>query len=65
MQIHSSNRACVAVYPSCVQNKILWFWPNSDQNPKDILSKEKPPFIQEIDDPSFTDRMITRDIPYG
>lgn len=63
--IHTSTRACVAVYPSCVQNKILWFWPNSDQKYKDILSKEKPPYIPEIDDPSFTDRMITRDVPYG
>nr|XP_027061263.1 protochlorophyllide-dependent translocon component 52, chloroplastic-like [Coffea arabica] len=76
LQIHSSStprwssdpyssKACVAAYPSCVQNGILWFWPNADSQYKDIFSKEKPPYIPEIDDPSFTSRMITRDIPYG
>lgn len=65
MQIHTSPRACVAVYPSCVQNKVLWFWPNSDHEYKDILSKKKPPYIPEIDDPSFTGGMITRDLQYG
>ncbi|RAL39943.1 hypothetical protein DM860_008083 [Cuscuta australis] len=28
--VHTSKRACVAVYPNCVQNGILWFWPNTD-----------------------------------
>ncbi|XP_027158550.1 protochlorophyllide-dependent translocon component 52, chloroplastic-like [Coffea eugenioides] len=63
--IHTSSKACVAAYPSCVQNGILWFWPNADNRYKDIFSKEKPPYIPEIDDPSFTSRMITRDIQYG
>ncbi|XP_027160557.1 protochlorophyllide-dependent translocon component 52, chloroplastic-like [Coffea eugenioides] len=63
--IHISSKACVAAYPSCVQNGILWFWPNADSQYKDIFSKEKPPYIPEIDDPSFTNRMLTRDIPYG
>ncbi|CDP17573.1 unnamed protein product [Coffea canephora] len=63
--IHTSSKACVAAYPSCVLNGILWFWPNADSQYKDIFSKEKPPYIPEIDDPSFTSRMITRDIPYG
>ena len=65
VQIHTSSKACVAAYPSCVQNGILWFWLNADSQYKDIFSKEKPPYIPEIDDPSFTSRMITRDIPYG
>lgn len=63
--IHTSSKACVAVYPSCVQNKVLWFWPNADPKYKDIFSREKPPYIPEIDDPSFVGTMITRDIPYG
>ncbi|XP_071927653.1 flavonoid 8-hydroxylase 1, chloroplastic-like [Coffea arabica] len=63
--IHTSSKACVAAYPSCVLNGILWFWPNADSQYKDIFSKEKPPYSPEIDDPSFTSRMITRDIPYG
>ncbi|GAA0156980.1 oxygenase [Lithospermum erythrorhizon] len=63
--IHTSKRACVAAYPSCVQNSILWFWPNTDPQYKDILSKKKPPYIPEIDDPSYTKAMICRDIPYG
>nr|XP_027062171.1 protochlorophyllide-dependent translocon component 52, chloroplastic-like [Coffea arabica]XP_027062247.1 protochlorophyllide-dependent translocon component 52, chloroplastic-like [Coffea arabica] len=65
VQIHTSSKACVAAYPSCVLNGILWFWPNADSQYKDIFSKEKPPYSPEIDDPSFTSRMITRDIPYG
>ncbi|CAK9328116.1 unnamed protein product [Citrullus colocynthis] len=32
--VHTSKRACVAVYPSIVQNDMLWFWPNSD--PQDL-----------------------------
>ncbi|XP_068637400.1 protochlorophyllide-dependent translocon component 52, chloroplastic [Aristolochia californica] len=63
--VHTSKRACVAVYPSCEQNKIVWFWPNSDPQFKDILSKKKPPSIDEIDDPSYTSIFGIRDIPYG
>ncbi|KAK6141826.1 hypothetical protein DH2020_024432 [Rehmannia glutinosa] len=63
--VHTSKKACVAVYPSCVQNGILWFWPNSDPQYKDIFSKKKPHNIPELDDPSYTNQMICRDIPYG
>lgn len=63
--VHTSNRACVAVYPSCVQNGILWFWPNSDPQYKEIHLKKKPHYIPELDDPSFTNSMMTRDIAYG
>ncbi|KAI3450898.1 hypothetical protein Pfo_007563 [Paulownia fortunei] len=63
--VHTSKKACVAVYPSCVQNGILWFWPNSDPQYKDIYSKKKPHYIPELDDPSYTNLMISRDIPYG
>ncbi|KAK4487488.1 hypothetical protein RD792_005870 [Penstemon davidsonii] len=63
--VHTSNKACVAAYPSCVQNGILWFWPNSDPQYKNIHSKKKPHYIPELDDPSYTNLMICRDIPYG
>ncbi|KAM0038578.1 putative pheophorbide a oxygenase [Helianthus debilis subsp. tardiflorus] len=63
--VHTSQKACVAVYPSTVQNGIVWFWPNTDPQYKDILTKKKPPYISELDDPSFTYQMYTRDIPYG
>ncbi|KZV38352.1 protochlorophyllide-dependent translocon component 52, chloroplastic-like [Dorcoceras hygrometricum] len=63
--IHTSKKACAATYPSCVQNGILWFWPNSDPQFKDISSEKKPHYIPELDDPSFTNTMIARDIPYG
>ncbi|XP_057773258.1 flavonoid 8-hydroxylase 2, chloroplastic-like [Salvia miltiorrhiza] len=63
--VHTSNKACVAVYPSCVQNGILWFWPNSDPHYKDIYSTKKPHYIPELDDPSYTNTMIARDIGYG
>ena len=65
MQVHAAKKACVAVYPSTVQNNIVWFWPNSDPRYKDILVEKKPPYIPEIDDPSFTNLMGNRDIPYG
>ncbi|KAL0417423.1 UNVERIFIED_CONTAM: Protochlorophyllide-dependent translocon component 52, chloroplastic [Sesamum radiatum] len=63
--IHTSKKACVAVYPSCVQNGILWFWPNTDPQYKNIYSEKKPHYIPELDDPSYTNTMICRDIPYG
>ncbi|XP_062076553.1 protochlorophyllide-dependent translocon component 52, chloroplastic-like [Humulus lupulus] len=63
--VHTSKKACVSVYPSTVQNGIVWFWPNTDSQYKDIILKQKPPYIAEIDDPSFTKLMGNRDIPYG
>ncbi|KAL4611960.1 hypothetical protein ACB092_08G163800 [Castanea dentata] len=63
--VHTVKKACVAVYPSTVQNNIVWFWPNSDPQYRDILMEKKPPYIPEIDDPSFTNSMGNRDIPYG
>lgn len=63
--VHTFRKACVAVYPSTVQNGIVWFWPNSDPEFKDILQKKRPPFIPELDDPSYSNLMSTRDIHYG
>ncbi|KAL8246394.1 hypothetical protein R6Q59_007610 [Mikania micrantha] len=63
--VHSFPKACVAVYPSTVQNGIVWFWPNTDPQYKDILTKKKPPYIPELDDPSFTYQMFNRNMPYG
>ncbi|KAM7280100.1 hypothetical protein ACFE04_007234 [Oxalis oulophora] len=63
--VHTSKKACVAAYPTVVHHDILWFWPNSDPKYKDILEKEKPPFMPELEDPSFTRLMGNREIPYG
>ncbi|KAI7746388.1 hypothetical protein M8C21_011914, partial [Ambrosia artemisiifolia] len=63
--VHTFPKACVAVYPSIVQNGIVWFWPSTDPQYKDIVTKKKPPYIPELDDPSFTYRVFSRDIPYG
>ncbi|KAM3693108.1 hypothetical protein ACB098_08G139000 [Castanea mollissima] len=63
--VHTAKKACVAVYPSTVQNNIVWFWPNLDPRYKDILVEKKPPYIPEIDDPSYASLMGNRDIPYG
>ncbi|KAJ9697727.1 hypothetical protein PVL29_007040 [Vitis rotundifolia] len=63
--VHTFKKACVSVYPSTVQNDIVWFWPNTDPQYKDILMKNKPPHIPELDDPSYTRSMGNRDIPYG
>lgn len=55
----------MAAYPTTVQHDIVWFWPNSDPKYKDIILKKKPPYIPELDDPSFTRLMGNREIPYG
>uniref|UniRef100_A0A7N0T8J5 Rieske domain-containing protein n=1 Tax=Kalanchoe fedtschenkoi TaxID=63787 RepID=A0A7N0T8J5_KALFE len=63
--IHTNKKACVAVYPSTVQHDIVWFWPNSDPQFQNIISKKKPPYIPELEDPSYTKLISNRDIPYG
>ncbi|XP_057956452.1 protochlorophyllide-dependent translocon component 52, chloroplastic [Malania oleifera] len=63
--VHTFKKACAAVYPSVVQNDIVWFWPNSDPQYENIFMKKKPPYIPELDDPSYTKLMGNREIPYG
>ncbi|XP_043692416.1 protochlorophyllide-dependent translocon component 52, chloroplastic [Telopea speciosissima] len=63
--VHTFKKACAAVYPSFEQNSIVWFWPCTAPQYKDIHLKIKPPYIQELDDPSYSSLMGTRDIPYG
>nr|XP_011469383.1 PREDICTED: protochlorophyllide-dependent translocon component 52, chloroplastic-like isoform X2 [Fragaria vesca subsp. vesca] len=63
--VHTSKKACVGTYPSTVQNGIVWFWPSSDPRYKDILAHKKPPYIPEMDDPSYTCLMASRELPYG
>ncbi|KAM1340986.1 hypothetical protein ACFX2F_005492 [Malus domestica] len=63
--IHTNKKACVAAYPTTVQNGIVWFWPNSDPQYKDVLAEKKPPYIPELDDPSYSGPMGNREIPYG
>ncbi|CAI0557935.1 unnamed protein product [Linum tenue] len=63
--VHTNKRACVASYPTVVHHDMVWFWPNSDPQYRNIFDKKKPPFIPELDDPAFTKVMAIRDIPYG
>ncbi|KAL8170942.1 hypothetical protein V2J09_022746 [Rumex salicifolius] len=63
--VHTFKKACVAAYPCTVQNGIVWFWPNSNPLYKNILAEKTPPYFSELDDPSFTHTMATREIPYG
>ncbi|TXG65823.1 hypothetical protein EZV62_007098 [Acer yangbiense] len=63
--IHTSKKACARVYPTTVQHETVWFWPSTDPKYKEIIKKKKPPFIPELDDPSFTNSFINRDIPCG
>ncbi|KAJ8465049.1 hypothetical protein OPV22_027601 [Ensete ventricosum] len=63
--VHTFRKACASVYPSFEQNKILWFWPSTDPQCKGIAVKAKPPYIEELDDPSYTSTMGMRDLPYG
>ncbi|RVW48756.1 Protochlorophyllide-dependent translocon component 52, chloroplastic [Vitis vinifera] len=62
--VHTFKKARAAVYPSAVQNGIVWFWPNTDSQFKDILTKKKPPYIPELDDPSYTKSMGARYFPF-
>ncbi|KAJ4724040.1 protochlorophyllide-dependent translocon component 52, chloroplastic [Melia azedarach] len=63
--VHTFKKACVNVYPSTVQNGIVWFWPNTEPQCNDIIMKKKPPYIPELDDPSYTKTIGNRDLPYG
>ncbi|CAN1140100.1 Protochlorophyllide-dependent translocon component 52, chloroplastic [Linum perenne] len=63
--VHTSKRACASIYPSTVQNGILWVWPNSDPKYRDILSVQNPPYISELDDPLFMKPLVNRDFPFG
>ncbi|OMO57838.1 Pheophorbide a oxygenase [Corchorus olitorius] len=63
--VHKFKKACVAAYPSTVQHEIVWFWPNTDPQYKNIIMKKKPPYIAELDDPSYSKLMGSRDFPYG
>ncbi|KAG6436488.1 hypothetical protein SASPL_101388 [Salvia splendens] len=63
--VHTSKKACVASYPSYMQNCLLWFWPNSDPQYKDIHLTKKPHFIPELDDPSYSKMIISREVDYG
>ncbi|KAK1562102.1 hypothetical protein Q3G72_006335 [Acer saccharum] len=63
--VHTFKKACVGVYPTTVQHDIVWFWPSTDPQYKDIIMTKKPPYIPELEDPSFTKLMGNRDIPYG
>ncbi|CAL1371323.1 unnamed protein product [Linum trigynum] len=62
---HTSKRACVATYPTVVHHGIVWFWPNSDPEHRHVFDKKNPPLVPELDDPSFTTTMGSRDIRYG
>ncbi|XP_024032004.1 protochlorophyllide-dependent translocon component 52, chloroplastic [Morus notabilis] len=64
-QFHTFKKACAAAYPSTVQNGILWFWPNTDPQYKDILSEKKPAYIPELNDPSYSKSMGNREFPFG
>uniref|UniRef100_J3LTX1 Pheophorbide a oxygenase domain-containing protein n=1 Tax=Oryza brachyantha TaxID=4533 RepID=J3LTX1_ORYBR len=63
--LHKSSKACVASYPCVVQNSILWFYPRSEPEHSDVLQRKRPPYIPELDDPSFVGGYGVRDLPYG
>ncbi|KAL6638079.1 hypothetical protein ACP70R_025651 [Stipagrostis hirtigluma subsp. patula] len=63
--VHKNGRACVASYPCVVQNKILWFYPRTEPEYRDVLERKRPPYIAEIDDPSFVTAYGIRDLLYG
>ncbi|RLN42497.1 protochlorophyllide-dependent translocon component 52, chloroplastic-like [Panicum miliaceum] len=63
--VHKNSKACVASYPTVVQNKVLWFYPRAEPEHRDVLQRKRPPYIKEIDDPSFVTAFGIRDLFYG
>ncbi|TVU14027.1 hypothetical protein EJB05_37469, partial [Eragrostis curvula] len=62
--VHKNSKACVASYPCVVQNK-MWFYPRTEAEYKDVLQRKRPPYIPEIDDPSYFTAFGMRDLHYG
>jgi len=63
---HTSKRACVAVYPSMVQQGILWYWPDLSQGPINMqAAANPPPVFAEFEDPTFKYDLSARDLEYG
>ncbi|XP_057827217.2 protochlorophyllide-dependent translocon component 52, chloroplastic isoform X2 [Cryptomeria japonica] len=60
--VHTSKRACAGVYPSLLQQGIIWFWPNTDPH---IPPNKTPPFIPMLSNPSSQASLTMRDIHYG
>ncbi|CAL4936568.1 unnamed protein product [Urochloa decumbens] len=46
-------------------NNILWFYPRTEPEYKDVLQRKRPPYVPEIDDPGFVTVYGIRDLPYG
>uniref|UniRef100_A0A0D9ZEP5 Rieske domain-containing protein n=1 Tax=Oryza glumipatula TaxID=40148 RepID=A0A0D9ZEP5_9ORYZ len=63
--VHKNSKACVASYPSVVQNNILWFYPRTEPEYRDVLQRKRPPYFPDLDDPSFNTVFGVRDFPYG
>ncbi|CAM0146828.1 unnamed protein product [Urochloa decumbens] len=59
--VHESSRACVGSYPCVVQNKLLWFYPRKEPEYKDVLRRKRPPYIPQIDDPSYFTEFVEQD----
>ncbi|KAJ1293115.1 hypothetical protein BS78_01G043300 [Paspalum vaginatum] len=63
--VHANRRACVASYPCVVQNKVLWFYPRTEPEHRDVLQRKRPPYMPEIDDPSYFTVFGMRDLFVG
>nr|CAB3497792.1 unnamed protein product [Digitaria exilis] len=63
--VHKNGKACVASYPCVVQNGVLWFYPRTEPEYKDVLRRKRPPYFAEIDDQSCHTVFGVRDFHYG
>ncbi|CAN6314809.1 unnamed protein product [Urochloa humidicola] len=63
--VHENSRACVASYPCVVQNQVLWFYPRTEPDYKDVLQRKRPPYMAELDDPSYFTVFGMRDFFFG
>jgi hypothetical protein len=48
-----------------VQNNILWFYPRTEAEHRDVLRRKRPPYFAEIDDPSYFTTFGIRDVSLG
>lgn len=64
-KVWKSNRTSAAVYPSVAKEGLLWFWPDTRPEFKNIADSQPPPSIPALADPSFKDELASRDLAYG
>ncbi|KAI5072485.1 hypothetical protein GOP47_0012591 [Adiantum capillus-veneris] len=61
----SSQNDHALVYLSVDQDGLLWFWPDTRPEFKNIAARKSPPAIPVLTDPAFKDKLYSMNLPYG